>query len=74
MPMPETYWDMTVASAAPATHLLNTSTNTKSSTIFITAEIPKKIRGTTELPRALKRDAKKLYKNVAHIPVNIIQR
>ena len=58
MPTPERYCDITVASAAPATPLLNPSTNRKSKPIFKIAETAKNTSGTTELPIDLKNDAK----------------
>ena len=51
-----------------------TSTKTRSRTIFITADTARNARGTTEFPKALSKKAKKLYKNVAAMPVKIIIR
>ncbi len=56
--MPETYWAITVASAAPATPRPRPSTNQRSSTMFNTAETARKISGARELPTARSRDAK----------------
>ena len=73
-PMPENHWEIIVASAAPSTPHRNTITNTRSSTMFITAAIPRKISGVMEFPTALSSDAKKLYRNVAMMPANITSR
>ena len=68
MPTPEIYCAITVACAAPATALFNPTTNQRSSTMFSTEETAKKTSGTTELPMALKYEAKKLYRKMAGIP------
>ena len=60
MPMPETYWAMTVASAAPATPRPSPATNHRSRAMFSPAETAKKASGTTEFPRERSREAKKL--------------
>ena len=60
IPRPDTYWEITVASAAPATPRLSPATNHKSSTILRPAETARKIRGTREFPRDRSREAKKL--------------
>ena len=57
-PTPDTYWEMTVASAAPATPLLRPTTNQRSRKIFITADMARNISGVLESPMALSRDAK----------------
>ena len=60
MPMPETYWEITVACAAPATPQSKTATKSRSRPIFKRAETARKTRGTTELPRERSREEKKL--------------
>ena len=59
-PIPDTYWEITVASAAPATPRPSPATNQRSSAIFRQAEIARKIRGTREFPSERSREAKKL--------------
>ena len=51
-PTPETYWEITVASAAPATPRFSPITNHRSRAIFKTADTAKKISGVTESPMA----------------------
>ena len=46
--------ERTVATAAPATPVLNTTTNNKSSTIFNKLHTTRKISGVLESPGALK--------------------
>ena len=58
IPMPETYWAITVARAAPTTPRPRPSTNQRSSTMFNTAETARKISGARELPTARSREAK----------------
>ena len=54
MPIPERYWEITVAIAAPSTPNFNTITKNKSNPILSIAEIAKNISGIIELPIALK--------------------
>jgi len=58
MPTPDTYWEKTVAPAAPATPHPSTMTHRRSSTTFRMADTAKKISGTMELPMARRRFAK----------------
>ena len=51
-PMPETYWERMVASAAPATPRSRPTTNHRSRTMFNRAEMAKKTSGVTESPTA----------------------
>ena len=46
----QTTWDRVVAKAAPITAISNTTTSSRSSTIFTTAQTPKKITGRLESP------------------------
>ena len=72
--MPETYWEITVASAAPATPRRRPATNHRSSTMFSTAETARNTRGTTEFPRERSREAKKLYRKIPASPAKITSR
>ena len=54
MPIPERYWEIIVAIAAPSTPNFNTITKNKSNPILNIAEIAKNISGIIELPIALK--------------------
>ena len=56
--MPETYCEMTVASAAPATPRPSPSTNQRSSAMFSRADTARKASGTTLLPTARRKEAK----------------
>ena len=58
IPAPETYWAMTVASAAPATPRSSPTTNHRSRPMFSTADTARNSRGTTELPTERSREAK----------------
>ena len=58
MPIPERYWEITVAIAAPSTPNFNTMTKNKSNAILSIAETAKNISGVIELPIALKQEAK----------------
>ena len=58
MPIPETYWEITVASAAPATPRFKPKTNQRSRKMFKMAETAKNNSGTLEFPSARSRDAK----------------
>ena len=60
MPMPDTYWEITVAAAAPDTPKFRPATNQRSRAILSRAETARKARGTTEFPRERSREAKKL--------------
>jgi len=71
IPTPETYWEMTVAWAAPATPKSRYTTKRMSSTTFIRDERMRKRRGVTESPTALRRAAPKLKRNTAQSPANI---
>ena len=62
--MPETYWEITVASAAPAAPRFNPATNHKSNAIFKTAETARNNSGTTEFPSERSREVKKLNKKI----------
>ena len=57
-PRPETYWEITVASAAPATPRPSPRTNHRSRAMFNTAETARKSRGVTESPMARRKQAK----------------
>ena len=72
--MPEKYCAIIVAAAAPAIPILNTSTNKRSRAIFVSADIPRNHIGVTEFPTALSRQAKKLYREAAASPANIMTR
>ena len=50
MPTPETYCEITVASAAPATPRSSPTTNQRSRPMFITAETARKMSGEAESP------------------------
>ena len=54
MPIPDIYCEIMVATAAPKVPCWKTATNTISNIIFNMVEIPKNIRGRTELPIAFK--------------------
>ena len=71
MPSADMYCASTVANAAPDIPKLNTATNRISNPILITADTPRNTNGIVEFPIALKRQAKKLYTDVAIIPANI---
>ena len=58
IPIPDTYWDKTVAMAAPSTPQAKTSTKSKSKRIFKIAEIAKKSSGAMEFPTARNKFAK----------------
>ena len=58
MPMPEMNWEKVVAAAAPRTPQCSTSTHTRSSRTFSTADTARNSSGTTELPTARSRLAK----------------
>ena len=60
MPIPDTYWEITVAMAAPATPQGMTSTKNRSRPMFSTALTAKNTRGTVELPMDRSRQEKKL--------------
>lgn len=58
--MPETYWAMTVAYAAPLMPSGRYATNQMSSAMFKRADTARKISGTVEFPRERRRQEKKL--------------
>ena len=62
--MAETYCEMTVAEAAPATPKGMTRTNKISKKMFNSAHTARNSRGTLELPTARSKEAKKLYTKV----------
>ena len=74
MPMPETYCEMTVASAAPATPRPSPATNHRSSAMFSPAETARKASGTTELPSERSSAAKKLYRKIPVRPAKMTVR
>jgi len=58
MPTPDTYWEKTVAPAAPFTPQSSTRTQTRSRITFRMADTARNASGTTELPMARRRFAK----------------
>ena len=58
MPIPLTYWAITVAIAAPFTPRFKPATNQISKPIFKIAEIARKTKGISELPKERNNDEK----------------
>ena len=74
MPMPETYWDSTVAWAAPVTPSCSPATSHRSSAMFSTTDTARKASGTVELPSDRSSAAKKLYRKMATSPAKMTVR
>ncbi len=72
--MDETAWAMTVAMATPSTFILNLMTNTKSSTILITADNTKKYKGVLESPTDRSKAEQALKRKTNISPPKIISK
>ena len=69
----DTHWEITVATATPATPIWNTITNTKFSTTLIAPAISRNSSGLLVSPTALRMAAPKLYTIRAGIPTKMIR-